>query len=90
MAGAVSVGGISGGAFNPAVAVGLSVGKGLYNIPYCGFIVVGELIGGALAAFLFFMVAPDEFVHFGDEAHGVMEAQELEAHAATETSGLIT
>jgi len=95
MAGAISVGGISGGAFNPAVALGLGISKSFYKMAYVGLIVVGELVGGAIAALLFFVVAPDEFEHFGDEAHGVMEAPELQTHAhqqhqATESTGLIT
>lgn len=49
-AGAISVGGISGGAFNPAVALGLCFAKGFSNIGYCGFVSIANLIGGAAAA----------------------------------------
>lgn len=61
MAGAVSVGSISGGAFNPAVALGLDIANGATNILYVLEVVMSELLGGALAAGLFYLVAPDEF-----------------------------
>ena len=51
-------GGISGGAFNPAVGIGPNVvnqfmGGAEGAISNCGLHVVGPLIGGALAAFVF-------------------------------------
>ena len=51
-------GGISGGAFNPAVGIGPNVinqfvGGSECAIKNCGLHVVGPLIGGALAAFVF-------------------------------------
>ena len=61
MVGALSVGSISGGAFNPAVALGLNLSSGLSNMLYCALSVAAELVGGCLAAGLFFVVAPDEF-----------------------------
>lgn len=60
MSGAIAVGPISGGAFNPAVALGLSISKGFANFGYAFNVVIAELIGGVLAAFCFFLVAPDE------------------------------
>ena len=59
-AGAFSVGGISGGAFNPAVALGLSFAKNLSNIGYSGFVSLANLLGGAIAAGVFYVVAPAE------------------------------
>ena len=59
-AGAFSIGGISGGAFNPAVALGLSFAKNLSNIGYCGFVALANLLGGAMAAGIFYIVAPPE------------------------------
>uniref|UniRef100_A0A6U0J7A6 Aquaporin n=1 Tax=Minutocellus polymorphus TaxID=265543 RepID=A0A6U0J7A6_9STRA len=59
-AGAFSIGGISGGAFNPAVALSLSFAKHLSNIPYSGFVALANLLGGALAAAIFYFVAPPE------------------------------
>ncbi len=52
LAGAVSVGGISGGAFNPAVGLGVYL-AGLANVHQLGVYVVAELLGGAVAALAF-------------------------------------
>lgn len=65
-AGAVAVGQQSGGAFNPAVALGLSIAKGFSSFGYCVGTAVADLIGGAVAAFLFYMVAPDQFEPSGE------------------------
>jgi len=59
-AGAFTLGGISGGAFNPAVALGLSFAKNLSNISYSGLVAVSNLIGGVIAAGVFYVVAPPE------------------------------
>mmetsp|Transcript_677 Transcript_677/g.1421 ORF Transcript_677/g.1421 Transcript_677/m.1421 type:complete len:233 (+) Transcript_677:103-801(+) len=68
-AGAISVGGISGGAFNPAVALGLSFSKGFANLGYSGFVALANLVGGAAAAAVFFLVAPpEEFESIGATA----------------------
>jgi aquaporin Z len=52
LAGAVSVGGVSGGAFNPAVGLGVFV-MGLENLHQLGVYLVAELLGGAAAALAF-------------------------------------
>merc|ERR1719182_1355842 len=61
IAGAYGAGNISGGAFNPAVALGLDVssaGVGFgWGFAYTGY----EIIGSALAAGLFRVVRPDDF-----------------------------
>jgi len=61
IAGGYGAGSISGGAFNPAVALGLDVssaGVGFgWGFAYTGY----ELIGSALAAGLFRLVRPDDF-----------------------------
>merc|ERR1719236_238780 len=61
IAGGYAAGGISGGAFNPAVALGIDVssaGLGFgWGFAYTGY----ELIGAALASALFRVVRPDEF-----------------------------
>ncbi len=49
---AYTLGGISGGAFNPAVAVGASLG-GLFTWSNIWVYLVGNLVGGALAAIVF-------------------------------------
>ena len=67
-AGAVAVGQESGGAFNPAVALGLSVAKGFDSLGYCFCAALADLLGGALAAGAFYVVAPDQF-----EASGAYE-----------------
>merc|ERR1719473_422385 len=61
IAGGYGAGAISGGAFNPAVALGLDVssaGVGFgWGFAYTGY----ELIGAAIAAGLFRLVRPDDF-----------------------------
>jgi len=61
IAGGYAVGNISGGAFNPAVALGIdisSAGIGMgWGFAYMGY----ELLGSALAAIMFRVVRPDEF-----------------------------
>ena len=52
LAGAVSVGGISGGAFNPAVGLGVYL-MGLEKLTQLGVYVVADLLGGATAALAF-------------------------------------
>lgn len=60
--GAIAVGPISGGAFNPAVAVGLYVAKASFtNFVYTAGVVVANLVGGTAAAACFYLVAPDQF-----------------------------
>ena len=59
-AGAFAVGGISGGAFNPAVALGLSFVAHLSNISYSSFVALANLLGATLAAAIFYIVAPPE------------------------------
>jgi aquaporin Z len=52
LAGAVSVGGISGGAFNPAVGLGVFV-MGLANLHQLIVYLVADLLGGGVAAMAF-------------------------------------
>jgi len=70
IAGGYGAGEISGGAFNPAVAIGIdtaSAGLGFgWCFAYAGF----ELLGAALAAGLFRVVRPDEFG--GDAEYGLV------------------
>jgi aquaporin Z len=69
IAGGYAAGNISGGAFNPAVALGIDVssaGLGFgWGFAYAGY----ELLGAALAAALFRVVRPDEFG--GDAEYGL-------------------
>jgi aquaporin Z len=59
MAGAFAVGGISGAAFNPAVAVGLSVTK-LVRFADIWVHVVAELAGGLVAGLVFNFLNSDD------------------------------
>jgi len=59
LVGAFAVGGISGGAFNPAVAVGITV-MGLSKLTNIWIFLVGNFVGGALAALVFKLVHPDD------------------------------
>lgn len=59
MVGAFSVGSISGGAFNPAVAVGISI-LGLSSWANLWIYLLAEFAGGAVAAGVFRALAPAE------------------------------
>lgn len=63
LAGALSVGQISGGAFNPAVALGpilFDSIKGGNTIQHLPMYLVSTLLGGLLAGFMFNVMNPDE------------------------------
>jgi aquaporin Z len=59
MAGAFAVGGVSGGVFNPAVAVGITL-MGLSNIGTIWIYLVANSIGAIAAALVFRAVSPDD------------------------------
>jgi len=59
MTGAFAVGGISGGAFNPAVAVGASL-MGLIQSSDVWIHLVADFAGGAAAAFAFKFINPED------------------------------
>jgi aquaporin Z len=59
LTGAYSVGAISGGAFNPAVAVGITV-MGLSAAANIWIFLVANFAGGAGAAFAFLVLNPDD------------------------------
>jgi aquaporin Z len=56
---AYSLGSYSGGAFNPAVAVGITA-MGLISVSNIWVHLLAELAGGALAAIVFRVVSPDD------------------------------
>ena len=58
-AGAFAVGGISGGAFNPAVALGATI-LGALEWSHIWVYIVANFAGGAAAAVVFLYVNPDE------------------------------
>ena len=57
--GAFAVGGISGGAFNPAIALGAMV-TGLFEWSNIWIYLVADLLGAAAAAYTFLYVLPAE------------------------------
>ncbi|HUF60965.1 MAG TPA: aquaporin [Verrucomicrobiales bacterium] len=59
MTGAFAVGGISGGAFNPAVALGIGIMK-LVNFADIWIHIVANLAGGAAAALIFKFANPED------------------------------
>jgi aquaporin Z len=61
VAGALAVGGISGGAFNPAVALGAMV-TGLFEWSNIWIYLIADFLGAAVAAWAFLFVLPAEKV----------------------------
>lgn len=61
LVGAYAVGGISGGAFNPAVALGITL-MGLSSWANLWIFLVANFLGGAMAAGLFRYLHPEEYV----------------------------
>jgi len=61
IAGGYAAGGISGGAFNPAVAIGIDTSSAGLGFGWCFAYAAFELLGAAAAAGLFRVVRPDEF-----------------------------
>jgi len=59
LAGAFAVGGVSGGAFNPAVAFGISI-AGIVSWGMIWIFLVAETIGAAAAAFVFRYINPSD------------------------------
>ena len=59
LTGAFAVGSISGGAFNPAVAIGASV-MGLIHLPSVWIHIFGDLAGGLVAGLTFLYLNPDD------------------------------
>jgi aquaporin Z len=59
VAGALAVGGISGGAFNPAIALGAMV-TGLFEWSNIWIYFIADFLGAAVAAYLFLFVLPAE------------------------------
>jgi aquaporin Z len=74
LVGAFAVGGVSGGAFNPAIALGASV-TGLFKWSNYWVYLLAELVGGVAGALAFLFVQPEEKVT------GDMEAAAADAGA---------
>merc|ERR1719207_286712 len=60
IAGAYGAGSISGGCFNPAVAVGIDVSSAYYGVKWCAAYALFEFVGAALAAGAFMVCRPEE------------------------------
>jgi aquaporin Z len=81
LAGAVAVGGLSGGVFNPAVAVGVSI-AGLVSWSMLWVFVIANLAGGALAAVAFRLFNPADLHELSvptaaDELHALTQLGQL-------------
>lgn len=77
IAGGYAAGNISGGAFNPAVAVGIDVSSAGIGFGWALLYTMYEMIGAALAAGLFRVVRPDEFGGNGEYNLGVRLVSEF-------------
>jgi aquaporin Z len=100
LAGAVAVGGLSGGVFNPAVAVGVSI-AGLVSWSMLWMYVVANLAGGALAAAAFRLLNPSDLAEpstptAAEEIHALAQLGQLNpieggqqpaGHEAQQTAG---
>jgi aquaporin Z len=56
VSGAIGVGPVSGGAFNPAVVLGLSIAAAFSNLGYGLMVTAANLVGGTVAAGAFLVV----------------------------------
>jgi len=62
VAGAYGAGAVSGGCFNPAVAIGIDMSSAGLGAGWCIAYTIFELVGAALAAFAFKAVRPEDFI----------------------------
>merc|ERR1719499_1056295 len=60
VAGAYGPGAVSGGCFNPAVAIGIDVVSAKLGFGWCLLYTLFEVVGGVLAVFAFEMMRPEE------------------------------
>lgn len=72
LVGNFTVGNISGAVFNPAVALSLSLVHGIQKIAYMLWIILAQAAGAILGVMFFYIVEPDEFSHFNEEAHALI------------------
>jgi len=61
VAGAYGAGAVSGGCFNPAVAIGIDTSSASLGFGWCLVYLVAEIIGAVLAALVFMIVRPEDF-----------------------------
>jgi aquaporin Z len=81
VAGAYGAGAVSGGCFNPAVALGIEAGS--LSFGYSPLYILFELAGAALAALLFKVVRPEPF----EKGDAATVTAELPAKVASEIIG---
>jgi len=67
IAGAYGAGAVSGGCFNPAVALGIDLSSFLLGFGYSMAYMAFELVGAALAALAFMVVRPKDFKEDAEE-----------------------
>jgi len=70
VAGAYGAGVVSGGCFNPAVAIGIDTSSAGLGFGYCIPYVIFEVLGGVCATFLYKFIRPDDFL--GHDSVGKM------------------
>mmetsp|Transcript_14171 Transcript_14171/g.31348 ORF Transcript_14171/g.31348 Transcript_14171/m.31348 type:complete len:457 (-) Transcript_14171:228-1598(-) len=87
IAGAYGAGSISGGCFNPAVAIGIDVASAGLGFGWCIYYVMCEFLGAAAATGLFMAVRPEDF---GKEAspHSALVSEFLGTFMLILTVGL--
>lgn len=88
VAGAYGAGPISGGCFNPAVAIAIDTASAGLGFGWCFSYVVFEIIGAALAAFLYSVVRPEEFDKPKHEVPSKLLAEFLGTYMLVLTVGL--
>jgi len=69
VAGAYGAGVVSGGCFNPAVAIGIDTSSAGLGFGWCIAYTIFEIIGAALAAVAFKLVRPEDFVNQATRAN---------------------
>jgi len=83
VAGAYGAGAVSGGCFNPAVAIGIDTSSKGFG--YCIIYALWEIAGAILAAILFKVVRPDEFQR--DDYTGIIQPARLPQKLISEFIG---
>ncbi len=80
VAGAISIGGISGGSFNPVVALSLSITSGMSKFFYALLISAANVVGGIVAVGCFRVVLPSAFNAGGTPKETVDETTPLQVY----------
>lgn len=77
LVGSYCVAPISGAVFNPAITVSLCLVK--FQVAYILWSILAQAAGGIAGALLFYIVAPDEFMHINEEAHNILRRGNVQA-----------